>query len=148
MGKAGAQLVPGQDLACYCVDWVLRLWGCECSVAHVHLLVSEAGLKARAGWVGPGILWKGSVYWWVKLSPGVSECKALGVPVFVLALWCVGPGPGHFGGQDCVQWWLWAQGVLRHPGVSGVLKSPTIIVLPISFFMSLNICFIYIGGPV
>ena len=33
--------------------------------------------------------------------------------------------------------------------VSGVLKSPTIIVLlSVSPFMSVNICFIYLGAPV
>ena len=120
VGRAGDQLVPRQDLACWSVGQIHRLQGCSFLVAGVCPLVRLVPRLEQVSWrVGPGP--RGSRAedcplvgrarsWGLWLEgPGLGEVVSCLAPVH----WCMWPGPGPFGGQGHVQRKLWAQRVLR-----------------------------------
>ena len=117
VSRVRAQLVPGQMLACLCMDCVHRLQGYSCPEAFFCLMVGEAGPKAREGSLvgGPWILGLLPAHWYVELSPKVSGCRALGVLCLLPAHWCVEPGLRCSCGQDYVQERLWTQRISRQP---------------------------------
>ena len=94
-----------------------RLQGYSCLGTDVHLLVGEAGTKARTGWlvgraIAQGVLGLVPVHCgWSRLP--VSSAGPWGVLDLVFAPWCVWPRPGISDAQGCIQDWLWAQQVFR-----------------------------------
>ena len=67
--RTRVQPVPGQDLACLWVGWVLKLWDCSFLVSCVCPLVGEAGPESREGSLEgrarvQGILGLVPAHWW------------------------------------------------------------------------------------